>query len=278
MAEVLLWHFLRRCLRSLWVINLSACWIALREGPRKAAVYLHYLWTVYLWRQNLLPPISVPLVLPRRPFAEVFPGVDTSRVELLYPLPRPGSVNFEELVLLACLVRHLCPKRLVEIGTAEGRTALNFALHAPEDAEIITLDLPPERAGGCSSNRGPDYAQLNIPEPGWLLRCHPDIARKIRLVLADSTTFDWTPYERSVDFVFIDGAHDYESVRKDSENALRIARPGGVIVWHDYGNWEGVSRCLNELSKRLPIVWLERTSLACLRVEDDNATENLAPF
>ncbi|GBD00203.1 hypothetical protein HRbin17_02741 [bacterium HR17] len=269
-----LWRLVRRCLRSLWVVNLAACWLALREGRTKAGRYLHHLWTAYLWRHQLLPPVSVPLTLPRRPFTEVFPSVDLSRVELLYPLPRPGSVTFEELVVLACLVRHLRPKRLVEIGTAEGRTTLNFALHAPEDAEIITLDLPPEQTGAPTLSRGPDYAQLNISEPGVFFRHHPDIARKIRLVLANSTTFDWTPYERSVDFVFLDGAHDYESVRKDSENALRIVRPGGVIVWHDYGNWDGVSRCLNELGEKLPIVWLEQTSLACLKVEHDDAAQD----
>ncbi len=91
------------------------------------------------------------------------------------------------------------------------------------------------------------------------------MAAKIRLVLADSTKFDWSPYERSVDFVFIDGAHDYESVRKDTENALRIVREGGIILWHDYSISKGVTLCLNELRQRLPVVWIQGTTLACYR-------------
>lgn len=67
-----------------------------------------------------------------------------------------------------------------------------------------------------------------------------------------------------MDFVFVDGAHDYQSVRKDTENALRLLRPGGVILWHDYGVAEGVTLCLNELAKDLPLVWLKDTAFACL--------------
>ena len=29
-----------------------------------------------------------------------------------------------------------------------------------------------------------------------------------------------------------------------------IAEKGGVIIWHDYGIWEGVTRALEELEER----------------------------
>jgi hypothetical protein len=28
---------------------------------------------------------------------------------------------------------------------------------------------------------------------------------------------------------------------------LRLVVPGGIIVWHDYGVWEGVTRALEEI-------------------------------
>lgn len=155
------------------------------------------------------------------------------------------------------------PKRLVEIGTAEGRTTINIALHSPQDSEVITLDLPPE-APSAEPESGDDYRQLGIPKPGILSKNHP-LSQKIRLILADSTKFDWKPYEGSVDFVFIDGAHDYESVQKDTENAMKIVRTGGVIIWHDYGVVDGVTRCLNELATQLPICYISGTSLAHMR-------------
>jgi hypothetical protein len=110
---------------------------------------------------------------------------------------------------------------------------------------------------------------MGIEKPGLLFRNHP-VAFKIKLMLSDLTKFDWTTYERLVDFVFIDGAHDYESVSKDTENALRVIRPGGFIVWHDYGVWEGVTLCLDELTRKLPVVLIKNTTLACLRVTGDD--------
>ena len=245
------------------VFNLATLWLFLREGKKMAVAYLRQTWTLYLYRALLPLRTTVPPLLPSASVTEQFPGIDLSRVELLFPSPRPGGVSVEELVILACLVRHLQPKRLVEIGTAEGRTTLNLALHTPPEAEIFTLDLPPTHLSPVASESGPNYRQLGIPEPGCLFRDHP-LSAKIRLILADSTQFDWSPFEGSVDFVFIDGAHDYESVRQDTENALRILRPGGVILWHDYGVADGVTLCLNEQVKRLPLVWLKDTTLACL--------------
>ncbi|MFA0753532.1 MAG: hypothetical protein IMHGJWDQ_001308 [Candidatus Fervidibacter sp.] len=255
--------FLRRLSRLLFVTNPAAFWLLLREGKEMAISYLYQVWTIYLWRKFLYMREDVPCLLPEGTVSEMFPDVDLTQVTLLFPLPRPGGVQTHELALLVAIVRTLQPKRLVEIGTAEGRTTINLALHSPPDAEIITLDLPPD-APGSSPESGADYRQMGIPEPGVLFRNHP-LAAKIRLLLADSTKFDWSPYERSVDFVFIDGAHDYESVRKDTENALRIVREGGIILWHDYSIFKGVTLCLNELRQRLPVVWIQGTTLACYR-------------
>ncbi|MCX7778121.1 MAG: class I SAM-dependent methyltransferase, partial [Armatimonadetes bacterium] len=170
-----------------------------------------------------------------------------------------------ELIIICAIVRALNPKLIVEIGTCEGRTTINMALHSPEDAQLITLDLPPDsppQGQKGAIEGGLDYRQMGIPKPGLLFENHP-LKRKIKLVLADSTKFDWTPYEGLVDLVFVDGAHDYESVAKDSENALSITKEGSVILWHDYGVVEGVTAALNKLSERYPIKHIDGTSIAC---------------
>lgn len=261
MEIVIAW--VKRSLKSLFVLNLATLWLLLREGRKMAVAYMRQAYTLYLHRAFLPLRTTVPPLLPSVVVTELFPDIDLSQVELLFPLPRPGGIALEELVIIACLVRHLKPKRLVEIGTAEGRTTLNLALHAPADAEIFTFDLPPTHLDATVAESGLNYQQMGIPEPGCLFRNHP-LADKIRLILADSTQFDWSPFEGSVDFVFIDGAHDYWSVRKDTENALRLLRPKGVILWHDYGVVEGVTLWLNELAKDLPLVWLKDTTFACL--------------
>ena len=55
-------------------------------------------------------------------------------------------------------------------------------------------------------------------------------APRIRQLLGDSTTFDFTPWHGAIDFVFIDACHDYAFAKSDTANALRLA-PRGVIVW-----------------------------------------------
>jgi hypothetical protein len=132
--------WLRRGVKSLFVVNLATLWLLLRESRKMAVAYMRQVYTLYLHRAFLPLRTTVPALLPLVAVTERFPGIDLSQVELLFPLPRPGGVSVEELVILACLVRHLKPKRLVEIRTAEGRTTLNLALHTPADAEIFTFD------------------------------------------------------------------------------------------------------------------------------------------
>jgi len=67
----------------------------------------------------------------------------TRSPELLYPFPRELGILPHELMILSHVVRFLQPRRVIEFGTAEGRTALNLALHVPLNGEVITLDSPP---------------------------------------------------------------------------------------------------------------------------------------
>ncbi len=123
--------FLRRLSRLLFVTNPAGFWLLLREGKEMAISYLYQVWTIYLWRKSLCMRGVVPCLLPEGTVSEMFPDVDLTQVTLLFPLPRPGGVQMHELALLVAIVRTLQPKRLVEIGTAEGRTTINLALHSP---------------------------------------------------------------------------------------------------------------------------------------------------
>jgi len=54
--------------------------------------------------------------------------------------------------------------------------------------------------------------------------------------------------ELKVDFIFIDGCHLYNSVKKDINNALKIIKLNGIIACHDYTQegWPGVRKAFNE--------------------------------
>lgn len=55
--------------------------------------------------------------------------------------------------------------------------------------------------------------------------------------------------DRSLDFVFLDAAHDYDSVKADIAAWLPKVRPGGWLAGDDFapGVWDGVVRAVNEL-------------------------------
>lgn len=48
-----------------------------------------------------------------------------------------------------------------------------------------------------------------------------------------------------MDLVFIDAAHDYDSVRADIKAWRKCVRPGGILCGHDI-NWPGVLRAVHE--------------------------------
>jgi len=50
----------------------------------------------------------------------------------------------------------------------------------------------------------------------------------------------------------------------DTKNAMKMVSAGGIIIWHDYGVWEGVTKALEEIEKNksLGLRHIAGTSLA----------------
>lgn len=54
--------------------------------------------------------------------------------------------------------------------------------------------------------------------------------------------------DNSIDFLFIDGSHEYEDVKKDLLLWLPKVKPGGIIAGHDYDPaWKGVVQAVDEV-------------------------------
>jgi len=179
--------------------------------------------------------------------------------------------------LLATIVSAVRPKKIFETGTFRGVAALTMALNAPE-AEVYTLDLPEEYSTAeveTLSKGDKEWVRLSRTSIGFAFAGHPAGAR-IHQLRGNSITFDPPAFLSDTDLCFIDGGHSYECVKADTETALKILSPNGVIVWDDYA-WfiDGVREYLTELRKTLPLHRIAGSQLVMYRRNQTLASQAL---
>src|SRR5262245_7147248 len=202
---------------------------------------------------------------PRVPITELFPGIEEVEVRILntYARDLATSVDPLEITALCAIVRRHGFRNILEIGTFDGNTALNLAVNAGEDGRVTTIDLPPDWNGVYEIKVPGLYANVTDRHAiGRQYRSHPDIAQRITQVYGDSAGLDWSKLPGPFDLVFIDGNHNHQYVKRDTENALRNLNPGGVLAWHDYGMIEDVSRVVDEHAGVMDISVIRGTRLA----------------
>lgn len=190
---------------------------------------------------------------------------------VLEHLPGGGLIApVNELALMAMVTKALQPENIFEIGTYRGRTALNFALNSPPDCRVFTLDLPDTAAESTddpSAVHAADAGLIEMRSVG-VEYAGKDVAPKITQLVGDSRTFDYSAFSGRMDLVFVDGGHTYDTVVSDTKAALRLCRPGGVILWHDfanYGDYHDVTRAVLDLLGGDNIFQLEDSQVAGYR-------------
>ncbi|HEU4975489.1 MAG TPA: class I SAM-dependent methyltransferase [Baekduia sp.] len=133
-----------------------------------------------------------------------------------------------ELSLLLHELEQQPPRRMLEIGTANGGSLFPFARVAAPDAHIISVDLPHGRFGG-------GYPRYKVP----LYRAFARRSQRLDLIRADSHAPETVARVRELlggeplDFLFIDGDHTYDGVKADFESYSQLVRPGGLVGFHD---------------------------------------------
>jgi len=139
---------------------------------------------------------------------------------------RPLQVRSEILAFLH-VVQQSQPRRILEIGTANGGTLFLLARVAAPDAQVISLDLPHGPFGG-------GYPPWKIP----LFEAFPVPGQQLHLIRGNSHdpgVFDGVRQllDGSLDLLFIDGDHTYEGAKQDFETYGKLVRPGGMVALHD---------------------------------------------
>jgi predicted O-methyltransferase YrrM len=161
------------------------------------------------------------------------------------------SPSTEEYVALCQLLHFSRPEIIFEFGTCVGGSTRVFALNAPR-AKVFSIDLYAPRTDGTIESEA-NLARIADRDGGSLVRGMPNVF----LLRGDSRTYDYSKIP-PCDFVFIDGGHDEETARSDSENAFRMLNPRNpraTIAWHDCAPDLPISvdRLTQEFSEARPI-------------------------
>jgi len=147
-----------------------------------------------------------------------------------------GSSSPEQQDYLRRLVKQSNARLVGEIGFNAGFSSLAF-LSADADVEVVSFDI------GCHEIVHHAKEFVDAQDPG-----------RHELIIGDSTS-SVPEYQRahpatSFDIVFIDGGHEYETVRTDIANLKVLSHPGTSVVVDDLTPWltwgEGPTRAWSE--------------------------------
>lgn len=181
----------------------------------------------------------------------------------------PGGTSDTEAWVLAVLAKKA--KLMFEFGTCTGRTAYLWARNSAPDAKVVTLTLGPNDVAAYRKE-GEDTSSATsvaISESKFDRFYYSDtpVAGKVTQLFGDSKAFDETPWAEQCDLVFVDGSHARSYVQSDSRKALRLVKPGGLVLWHDYRGFKlrGVFDTLNELAREVRLVHIQGTSIVAFR-------------
>lgn len=183
--------------------------------------------------------------------AETVQNVELREIPAIGHTVVEGPIDDSHRLLLAALARALRYRTFFEIGTNRGWTTWTVAHNNPE-LSAFTLDVPPDvAAADAAFELPPDDHRFFGPASrgacGEAFRDTPE-AERITQLLGDSARFDFSPWHGKIDLVYIDGAHTYDYVKSDTDNALRMLSPAGTIAWDDYTSNPGVWKAVGEFA------------------------------
>jgi cephalosporin hydroxylase len=153
----------------------------------------------------------------------------------------------EEILWLLALLRPERPRTVVEIGVDQGGTLFLWTQVAAEDALLVAVDT--RRLGVFGSwspyacvrrafARRDQRIELLMPADSH----DPRTVESVRRILDG----------QMIDFLFIDGDHSYDGVKRDFELFSPLVRPGGTVALHDVAaaDCPGVEQYFAELAGR----------------------------
>ena len=138
-----------------------------------------------------------------------------------------GSINYMDCIALYSIIRYAKPIDILELGCFVGTSTFMLLeamkANALPDAHITSVDIKPlgETWTVHGERKYRSEAVQGVPES------------LITQVVSDATSYINLLPDNSVDFIFEDTNHTYESTRDIASAARLKLRSSGIIVFHD---------------------------------------------
>lgn len=166
-----------------------------------------------------------------------------------------GWMSDVELTFLAQIARDSL--YILEFGCYYGRSTCALA----DNTNGIVLAVDPWNGIYYDNNNNP----TSLIGPEAFEEFHKNLKdhiekEKVIVIKSYSDKF-WSPLK--FDFIFLDGDHRYEEVKKDIEIAKSFIRTNGIIAGHDYthSDWPGVKKAVDEILGPISLIdsiWYKR--------------------
>ncbi len=168
----------------------------------------------------------------------------------------PGRIMRWHVIAGLCLLNGW--RKGAELGVSQGRFTM-YLCATMHDMKMIAVDRWQEQ---------PEHKTegwVGWDHSGSLQRFQQNCAQffpdRVAIHQMDSAEASIVAEDGSLDFVFIDADHSYESCKRDIEAWYPKVRKGGLVAGHDYNQkWPGVMQAVGERFKKFAVihdsVWL----------------------
>lgn len=153
-----------------------------------------------------------------------------------------GWLSSREIITLFEIAKHCKNGVIVEIGSWKGKSTICLSKGSKMGNKIPIYAIDPHTG---SEEHQKKYGKVNT---------YDDFLENIKkancddLIIpikkrSDDVIKDWN---KKICFLFIDGAHDFNSVKMDFENFNKYLIKDGIVAFHDYTVWGGVTKYVDE--------------------------------
>ena len=160
----------------------------------------------------------------------------------------PADDDLADAPALRYLFRHFKPRRHLEFGTWKGKGACRVIEESPASVWTLNLWEGEDKADGSWAYAEKDNWRIAgmAERDGVSVRTdargmiglsylEAGLGCRVNQIYADSRLWDDEAYpDCFFDSAFVDGGHDAATARADLYKALRLLRPGGLLLLHDF--------------------------------------------